>query len=370
MTKNKIPYTKPSITSLEINYANDAVVNGWGSSCYEYIKRFEKEFCKYLDVKYSIATSSCTGALHMGMAALNIGPGDEVIVANTNWIASVSPIIYLGATPIFIDIDPQTWCLNPDHIEKAINKKTKAIIAVHLYGNLCDMDKIIEISKKYKLPIIEDSAEAIGSVYKNRKAGSIGTFGAFSFHGTKTICTGEGGMFVTNDSDLFEKVKTLSNHGRSHHQKKQFWAEFVGYKYKMSNVQAAIGLGQLERIDELVDEKRRIFNTYKNILSELPLDMNIENKIMRNGFWMPNIVINKGINFRLDNLIKSLNDIGADARQFFWPLSKMNIGGVKAFDFDYISEEIHLRALNLPSPFGISDEDIESICSCIIESLE
>ena len=232
------------------------------------------------------------------------------------------------------------------------------------------MDKIIAIAKKYELAIIEDSAEAIGSSYKGQKAGSIGDFGTFSFHGTKTICTGEGGMFVTNNSNLYEKVKILSNHGRSQHQKKQFWAECIGHKYKMSNVQAAIGFGQLERIDELLNEKRRIFNLYKRRLKNLPLDMNTENEIVKNGFWMPNLVVHKDINFNLRKLESSLKDIGADARQFFWPLSKMNVGGRKAFDFDYISEEIHLRALNLPSPFGINEEDIEGICSCIIKNLE
>ncbi len=370
MLSHKIPYTKPSITELEINYSNDAVTNGWGDKCYEYINKFEESFSKYIGVKYAIATSSCTGALHMGMNALNITYGDEVIVANTNWIASIAPIFYLGATPVFIDIDPTTWCLNTEQLEKSINEKTKAIVAVHLYGNLCDMDKIIEVAKKYQLPIIEDSAEAIGSTYKGQKAGSMGSFGTFSFHGTKTICTGEGGMFVTNDSNLYEKVKILSNHGRSQNQKKQFWAECIGHKYKMSNVQAAIGLGQLERIDELLNEKRRIFNLYKSELKNLPLDMNTENKIVKNGFWMPNIVVHKDINFNLENLKSSLKNIGADARQFFWPLSKMNIGGRKAYDFDYLSEEIHLRALNLPSPFGIDEEDVERICSCIIKNLE
>ena len=172
------------------------------------------------------------------------------------------------------------------------------------------------------------------------------------------------------DTELFNKVETLSNHGRSKNNKKQFWSECIGYKYKMSNIQAAIGLAQLERINDLVNEKRKIFNTYKEILRELPLEMNTETKITTNGFWMPNIVINEGINFKLDNLIKSLNNIGADARNFFWPLSTMNVGGRKVFNFDYVSEEIHLRALNLPSPFGITEEEIKSICSCVINNFK
>lgn len=188
----KIPYTKPSITELEIDYAADAVRNGWGEECYKYIYRFEEAFKRHLGVQYAISTSSCTGALHMGMHALGIGPGDEVIMANTNWVASAAPIVHLGGKPIFVDILPDSWCLDPRQVEAAITSRTKAIVAVHLYGNLCEMDELLAIGDRYHIPVIEDAAEAIGSVYHGRKAGSMGKFGAFSFHGTKTITTGEG----------------------------------------------------------------------------------------------------------------------------------------------------------------------------------
>ena len=177
--KPRIYYTKPSITSLEIQYASDAAANGWGDKCYEYINRFETKFKEYLDVQYAIATSSCTGALHMGMAALGIGPGDEVIMADTNWIATASPIIHLGAKPIFVDILPDSWCIDSIQVEKAITPKTKAIVAVHLYGNLCEMKRLISLGNKYGIPVIEDAAEAIGSVYKGSKAGDLGKFGTF-----------------------------------------------------------------------------------------------------------------------------------------------------------------------------------------------
>ena len=265
--KPRINYTKPSITSLEIQYASDAAANGWGDRCYEYISRFEAKFKEHLGVQYAIATSSCTGALHMGMAALGIGPGDEVIMADTNWIATASPIVHLGAKPIFVDILPDTWCIDPALVEKAITPRTKAIVAVHLYGNLCEMDQLIAIGNKYGIPVIEDAAEAIGSIYKGKRAGSIGKFGSFSFHGTKTMTTGEGGIFVTNDPDLYEHVLTLSNHGRARNQVKQFWPNMVGFKYKISNIQAAIGCGQIERIEELIGRKKEIFSYYKNALS-------------------------------------------------------------------------------------------------------
>ena len=243
----KIPYTKPSITDLEVQYATDAAANGWGEHCYDYIVRFEEAFKAHLGVKYAIATSSCTGALHMGMHALGIGPGDEVIMADTNWIATAAPIVHLGATPVFVDILPDSWCLDPEQVEAAITPKTKAIVAVHLYGNLCEMDALLAIGKRHGIPVIEDAAEAVGSVYHGKRAGSMGRFGAFSFHGTKTITTGEGGMFVTNDAELYEQVLTLSNHGRAREQSKQFWPDMVGFKYKMSNIQAAFGCAQYGR---------------------------------------------------------------------------------------------------------------------------
>ncbi|MBA2660909.1 MAG: aminotransferase class V-fold PLP-dependent enzyme, partial [Bradymonadaceae bacterium] len=231
----RIPYTQPSITDLEVDYATDAARNGWGEHCYAYIHRFEEAFKAHLGVKYAIATSSCTGALHMGLAALGIGHGDEVILADTNWIATAAPIVHLGATPVFVDISPESWCIDPASAEAAITPRTKAIIAVHMYGNLCAMDELLAIGRKHNFIIVEDAAQAIGSKYHGQPAGSIAAFGSFSFHGTKTLTTGEGGMFVTNNPELYERVQTLSNHGRSSKQTKQFWPEVVGFKYKMSN---------------------------------------------------------------------------------------------------------------------------------------
>lgn len=365
----KIPYTKPSITELEVQYATDAAANGWGEHCYDYIVRFEKAFKAHLGVKYAIATSSCTGALHMGMHALGVSSGDEVILADTNWIATASPIVHLGATPVFVDILPESWCLDPQQVEAAITPKTKAIVAVHLYGNLCDMDALLAIGDRHGIPVIEDAAEAVGSIYHGQRAGSIGRFGAFSFHGTKTITTGEGGMFVTNDPDLYEQVLTLSNHGRARGQSKQFWPDMVGFKYKMSNIQAAIGCAQLERVDELVSQKRNIFAIYKDCLCDLPLCLNNQPKGCLNGYWMPTIVINEGLPFCRDLLIDRLKSNGVDARVFFWPLSSVNISGRKAFEQPFLSETIYARALNLPSSYCMSTKDIKLVCNIIREFL-
>jgi len=360
----KIYYTKPSISDLEIKYATDAATNGWGDQCYTYINRFEELFKKYLGMKYAIATSSCTGALHMGMSALDIGQGDEVIMADTNWIATASPIVNLGAKPVFVDILEDTWCIDPDKVEAAINHRTKAIVAVHLYGNTCEMERLLEIGKKYNIPIIEDAAEAIGSVYHGNHAGSMGVFGAFSFHGSKTITTGEGGMFVTNDEKLYERVLTLSNHGRDRNQKKQFWADVIGYKYKLSNIQASIGCAQMERIKELIQKKKEILSRYKKQLETLDgIQMNPEPEGIINGAWMPTVVFDESTGISREKIKASFDKENIDARVFFWPLSSLPMFDI--VDENVIARSISMRAINLPSFHDMSNEEIDRICQIV-----
>jgi perosamine synthetase len=364
---NRIHYTKPSITELEIRYANDAVSNGWGERCYEYIDRFERAFAAHLGVKHAIATSSCTGALHMGMAGLGIGPGDEVILADINWIASAAPILHLGATPVLVDILPDTWCLDPEQVERAITPRTKAILAVHLYCNLCDMDALLAIGEMHGVPVIEDSAEAIGSIWHGKRAGSLGAFGGFSFHGTKTLTTGEGGMFVTSDDALFERVLTLSNHGRARGEQRQFWPDRVGFKFKMSNVQAAIGCAQLERVDELVETKRKIFHFYRRTLSNLPVAMNPEPTGTTNGCWMPTIVVTEETKFDRDILLTALRAENIDGRVFFWPLSSLGLfTSARAHPQSY---SISARAINLPSYHDISEDELNRVCQVVGDSI-
>ena len=359
----KIYYTKPSITDLEISYATDAAANGWGEKCYDYIYRFENLFKEHLNVKHVIATSSCTGALHMGLAALGIGLGDEVILADINWIASVAPITYLGAKPVFVDVLPDTWCIDPAKVEAAITLRTKAIIAVHLYGNLCDMDALLVIGKRHGIPIIEDAAEAIGSVWHGKRAGSMGKFGTFSFHGTKTITTGEGGMFVTNDDELYGKVLTLSNHGRAKSQTKQFWPDRIGFKYKISNIQAAIGCAQVERIDELIAGKRRIFECYADGLRDLPISMNLEPSGTINGYWMPTIVVDESVPFERETLLATFKENNIDGRVFFWPLSMLPMFEKKPENA--VSYGLYERAVNLPTYHDLTKNEMDRVIEII-----
>jgi perosamine synthetase len=364
---HRIPYTKPSITSLEMNYAADAAANGWGERCYEYLARFELDFQSHLGVAGAIATSSCTGALHLGMAALGIGPGDEVILADTNWIATAAPIVHLGATPVFVDILPDSWCIDPAKAEAAITPRTKAIVAVHLYGNMCDMNRLLATGEKYGIPVIEDAAEAIGSVWHGKRAGSMGRFGTFSFHGTKTLTTGEGGMFVTNDTTLLETVLTLSNHGRARNQKKQFWPDMVGFKYKMSNIQAAIGCAQVSRIDELIARKREILRYYRAAMSLPGTAMNPEPPGTINGAWMPTVVFESDRNVTREHLCKAFAAENIDARVFFHPLSGLPM--FEAQRQNHHSWNIPGRAINLPSFHDITAEQQDRVVAVLLRCL-
>lgn len=362
--KPRIFYTKPSITEKEVEYATDAARNGWGERCYEYINRFEELFKQHLGVKYAIATSSCTGALHMGMAALGVGPGDEVILADTNWIASAAPITYLGATPVFVDILADSWCLDPELVEQAITPRTKAIIAVHLYGNLCELDRLLAIGEKHGIPVIEDAAEAIGSIYHGKRAGSIGKFGAFSFHGTKTLTTGEGGMFVTNDPELYDHVLTLSNHGRAKGQTKQFWPDMVGFKYKMSNIQAAIGCGQMDRIGELIDRKREIFAYYHKQLNGITgVSMNPEKSGTTNGYWMPTTVFTPETGVTRERLLELFKAENIDGRVFFHPLSSLPM--FQPDPSNRNSYDLPARAINLPSYHDLTNTDQDRVIDVV-----
>lgn len=365
----RIPYTKPSITDLEVEYATDAARNGWGAQCYDYIHKLESKFASYIGTEFAVATSSCTGALHLGMSALGIGAGDEVILADTNWIAAASVIVHLGATPIFVDVLPDSWCIDPNRASAAITPRTKAIIATHLYGNLCDMDALEDIGRAHNIPIIEDAAEALGSAWGSRKAGSRGLFGTFSFHGTKTMTTGEGGMFVTSDPALNHKVLTLNNHGRVPGETHQFWSQVVGFKYKMSNIQAAIGCAQIERINELVQRKREIFAKYRDALAPIPeISINPEPAGTVNSAWMPTVVFTPESGVGREQLLVEFKGANVDARVFFHPLSTMPM--FADMPGNVVGRELAGRAINLPSYHDMTDDDISRVISVLKGCLE
>jgi perosamine synthetase len=367
---SKIHYSKPSISQLEVEYTTDAACNGWAEKCYDYLLRFEKEFASWLGVKHAVATSGATGALHMGLVALGITPGDEVILADINWIASAAPITYLGAKPVFVDVLEDTWCLDPAKVEAAITPRTKAIMAVHLYGSVADMDALLDIGQRHGIPVIEDAAEAMGSRWKNgQRTGTMGAWSAFSFHGAKTMTTaGEGGIFATDDDDLAWTVKALNSQGRIPAQTKQFWPDMIGYKYRMSNVQAAFGCAQLQRVEQLIERRRQIMQAYRERLADLPIAMNTEPTGTVNCFWMPTIVVYKDVKFNRDKLIDDMRASNIDARVFFWPLSMLPM--FEARTENVVSYSVHRRAINLPSYHDLTTDDIDRVCGVVRRSLE
>jgi perosamine synthetase len=364
----KIPLAKPSITELEVSFATDAARNGWGEHCYAYIQKFEEAFRQHIGTQHAIATSSCTGAMHMGLAALGISANDEVILADTNWIATVAPVVHLGATPVFVDILPDTWCIDPARVEAAITTRTKAIIATHLYGNVCDMNALLEIGHQHGIPVIEDAAEAVGSTYFGRVVGGVGLFGVYSFHGSKTITTGEGGMFVTNDPELYQRVLTLSNHGRAAQQVKQFWPEVIGFKYKISNIQAAIGYAQTLRVHELVNRRREILAAYQDTLLQLRgVSMNPELAGTRIGAWMPTVVFSEETALTAEVLIPAFQSRDIDARVFFHPLSSLPMFGQEKRKS--VAASVASRAINLPSFHDMTAQQIDRVAEVIKDAI-
>ena len=362
---SRIHYVKPSITDLEVSLAADAAANSWGSKAGEYIKKFEDAFASQIGSKFAIATSSCTGAMELGLAALHLNPGDEVILADTNWVATASPLIHQGLKPVFVDINEDTWCIDPKRIEEVITPRSRAVIATHLYGNACDLDQIKAICEDNNLYLIEDAAEAIGTYIGGIHAGTEGVFGTFSFHGSKTITCGEGGMLVTNDEVLYSNVRQLNNHGRAISEVRQFWSTVVGYKFRMSDVQAAIGLGQVMRFEELTVRKREILENYRSLFRDVPgLRMNPDLPNVVNGSWMPNLVFSENLNVDIEDLRQHLNLLEIDARVFFWPLSSMGLYGSTSTCPN--SKTIASRSLNLPSFHDMTIQDQKRVANAIL----
>ena len=359
----------PSITEKEIAYVNDAVRNGWNKNWNSYIIKLEEAFKNKFNVKHALLTSSCTGAMHLGLKALGVCKGDEVIVPDLTWVATASVVRYVGAKPIFVDVDKFNWTIDPNSFKNAITKDTKVIIPVHLYGHPSNMDSIISISKEHGIKIMEDAAPAIGASYNGKYCGTFGDAAAFSFQGAKMMVTGEGGIFLTNNSKIYEKVIQYSEHGRSSDPDKSFWIEEIGFKYKISNLQAALGLAQFERIDELINKKRLIFSWYEKRLKNIEgIDLNKETSGAKSIYWMSSFVMRKNFGVSRDELIKRLKIEGIDTRPVFPTISKYPMWYSKYKNKN--AQEISQNGINLPSGHNLSEEHIDHICNILVKHLE
>jgi len=351
----------PSITEKEIAYVTDAVTNGWNQHWGDYIARFEKAFAEYVGTKHALSTSSCTGALHLILAALGVKSGDEVIVPEITWIATASAACYVGAKPVFVDVEEDTWCMCPKSLQRAITPRTKVIMPVHIYGHPANMDEILSIAKRHGIDVVEDAAPSLGANIRGRRTGSFGRAAAFSFQGAKIMVTGEGGMLVTDDTELFERIKGLWDHGRDPH--KTFWNSSIGYKYKMSNIQAALGLAQLERIEELVEKKRQINRWYAEELQGCPhIQLNAERPGCRNIMWMTSLILSDRAPVTREELMKKLKEANVDSRPFFYPMSVFPM--FEKADTP-VAAKVSKEGINLPSGHNLTREQVQYACEVI-----
>jgi len=357
-----IPVAEPNLEGKELEYVTDCIKSGWISSSGKYIVDFEEKFSKYCAMKYGIATSNGTAALHLALTALGIKKGDEVLIPNLTFIATANTVAYTGAKPIFVEAEKKTWNIDAKKIEEKITSKTKAIIPVHLYGHPCDMDKIKDIAQKNNLYIIEDCAEAHGAEYKGKKIGSFSDISCFSFYGNKIITTGEGGMCLTNDKKLEEKMKVLRDHGMS--KEKRYWHPIAGFNYRMTNLQAAVGVAQLERINELIEKRRKNAVLYDSLLKNVKgITLQPEEKYAKKVCWMYCVLIEKDFPVSRDQLMSILKENEIDSRPFFYPITVMP--PYKSDEKFPVAEDISKKGINLPSSVNLKKEDIERITSVI-----
>lgn len=357
----------PSICSREGVYSFDAALNGWNGEWSKYLTKFEKDFAHYVGAKYALATSSCTGALQIALMALDIGPGDEVIVPDETWVATANAVRYVGAIPVFADVELDTWNIDANSVESLITDKTKAVIAVHMYGHPARMTNILNIAKKYGLKVVEDAAPAIGAEWNGQRCGSFGDFAAFSFQGAKLLVTGEGGMLVTSNDALYEKAKKIWDQGRN--PSKVFWIDEDGVKFKMSNIQAAVGLAQLERADELIEMKRRLFDWYQEGLAKVRyVTLNQEVGGARSIYWMTSIFLDEAAPISRDELMQELKRRNVDTRPVFPAISQYPIWP-RQQQAQPNATRIGKQAINLPSGVCLTRDEVDYICRQISEIL-
>jgi perosamine synthetase len=358
----KYPVYSPSLSGNEKTYVNDCLNTNWISSKGKYVNQFEEKFSHFTGIKSSVAVCNGTVALHLALEALGIGIGDEVIVPTLTYIASVNAISYTGAKAVFVDSNKDTWQMEPSDVISKITDRTKAIICVHLYGQSCDMEELKKIKDNYKLYLIEDCAEAIGTLYNNKHVGNFGDISTFSFYGNKTITTGEGGMVSTNNNDLYEKVLRMKCQGLA--KDREYWHDLIGYNYRMTNICAAIGLAQMENIVSILTKKKNIANWYRDLFEDTEFQFHKQSKFTLHSYWMCTILIPEKTNRKEFRIYLAEN--GIETRPMFYPIHTMPI--YKSINERHpVAESLSLRGLNLPSYPDLTHKDIKFIADKIIK---
>ncbi len=358
--KYKYPVYQPYLSGNEKKYVNDCLDTTWISSKGQYISKFETKFSDFTKAKYASTVANGTVAIHLALLALGIGEGDEVIVPSFTYIASVNAIVYTGAKPVFVDCNPDDWQVDVSDIQRKISNKTKAIIAVHLYGGACNMEAIVEMAKSNSIFVIEDCAEAFGTTINGVHVGNFGDIGTFSFFGNKTITTGEGGMLTCNDATLHDRIERIKGQGLAKH--RQYWHDIIGYNYRMTNICAAIGLAQIEKISEILLKKRQLFFDYFEQLNGYPVEFQKSDSNVNSSFWMISILFND--NETRDSARKYLENNGIETRPLFYPVHTMPMYS-KKYSKIPVSENIGLRGINLPSYPSLNKSDVNFICNIV-----
>jgi perosamine synthetase len=355
-----VPLYRPSLKGNETRYVLECLETTWISGRGRFVNEFERQFAAKIGDGHAVATCNGTAALHLAIAALGIGPGDEVIVPTLTYIASVNAVAYVGATPVFADCRSDTWQIDPDDVANRITPKTKAVVAVHLYGQSCDMGRVMAIARRHGLLVIEDCAEAFGTSYENCAAGTFGDIAAFSFFGNKTVTTGEGGMVFSRDNAVIDLCRRLRGQGLV--PGSEYWHDRIGYNYRMSNVAAAIGLAQLERSDELLLLKRQLAEKYFLRLSHLPLDFHREVPGTVHAYWMVSAAMRSEA--ERDLLRRHLTAAGIETRPVFHPVHTMGIYP-HLFTGRTVAEDVAARGLNLPSWPDMSESEFELVSQAV-----
>ena len=360
----KIPVSEPDLSRLEMDYVNECMRTSWISSSGKFISEFESSFAKYCGAKHGVSTTSGTTALHLALASLGIKHGDEVIVPDFTNIASANAVVYTGARPVFVDVDPDTWCMDPGKLRESITSKTVAIMPVHMFGHPCDMDAITAVAAENDLYVVEDAAEAHGAEYKGKRAGSLGDVACFSFYANKIITTGEGGMVLTNSSEIAEKARLLKN--LSFDRKRTFIHQHLGFNYRMTNIQAAIGIAQLGRIGRMIEAKRRNAMIYNDALSDVSwVRTPVEKDYAKSVYWMYPILVDEP--GKRDGLRKHLEKNGIETRLLFAPMHRQPaLQGLVETSGSYpVSEDLYARGLYLPSSTRLEERQIRFIADMI-----
>lgn len=365
----RIPSAGPSITQAEIDLVSQSIKDGWGSKMSYYIDVFTEEFSNYIGYKYCLPTSHCTDAIHLAMLTLDLNPEDEVIVPDMTWVASAAPVIYVGAKPVLVDVDSDSWCITASQIEKSITKNTKAVVVVDLLGNMPEWDEILDVCRKNNLFIIEDASEGIGAKYKGKLAGAFGDISLFSFNATKLIMSGQGGMFCTNNQDLYNSAKLMSHHGMDKPKDgkgKYYWSDVLGFNYGWTNIQAALALAQLRRINELLEYKKWLFDEYQKRLSTVPnLKLSPSTDNVDHTYWITTAIL-KDYGIKKEDFKVMLDEYTIDMRPLFYPLSAMppfkNYVNKNMREQNPITYELSDYGICLPNGNNLNKDDIDYIC--------